>query len=435
MAETASPPEKPNALRSALDWLLGTGPIATGGGSGFQNSRPLGGITAASGEYYSMFTGTSGDDVPALSLTSASSVTAVHACTALISGAISSLPVSIYQRTPQGEQEELFNEDLWWLLNEQFNPRWSAAKGWEYLGMSILLQGDAFAIIERRGPRITGLRPIHPIAAEVRPSNDGRRLVYRFTFDWADGADMLGSRIYDQDDVLHFPGIGFDGLRGMSPLRSFLRMAGGVAQALQNYNGKFFTNGARPDYVITGDMTEEQITQSRASIDAYHGGLANSRRPMLLSGGLEVKTISLPLEDVQLLGLRQFAVEEIARAYLVPPFMIGHTQNTTSWGSGVEAMGVGFVRYTLRNYLSAIENELNRKLYRGGNKFLAFDTSELERADLKSLFEALRTAMGRAGEAGFMTPDEVRRVLKLRKVPGGDALATGEKEMTDAQAA
>jgi hypothetical protein len=130
----------------------------------------------------------------------------------------------------------------------------------------------------------------------------------------------------------------------------------------------------------------------------------------------------MPLEDVELLAIRQFQVEEIARAYLVPPFMIGHNEKTTSWGSGVEAMGVGFVRYTLRNYLNRIETEFNRKVYRGGNKFLAFDTTELERADTKSLFEAFRIALGRAGERPFMNQDEVRRYLKLKKKPGGDTM-------------
>jgi len=237
----------------------------------------------------------------------------------------------------------------------------------------------------------------------------------------------MGQRVYDQDDIIHIAGIGFDGLRSMSPLRSFLRMAGSVALATQEYASRFFSQGARPDYVIKGDMTAEQIEQTRAAINAYHSGLNNSRRPMLLTGGLELQTISLPLEDVQLLSLRQFQVEEIARAYLVPPFMIGHTTNTTSWGSGVEAMGKGFVRYCLRAYLHAIENEFNRKLIRDRNstKFLAFDTSELEQADTKSLFEAFRIALGRAGEPGFMTPDEVRKRLNLKNMPGGDKLASG----------
>jgi phage portal protein BeeE len=101
--------------------------------------------------------------------------------------------------------------------------------------------------------------------------------------------------------------------------------------------------------------------------------------------------------------------------------MIGHNEKTTSWGSGVEAMGIGFVRYTLRPYLNRIENELNRKLIRGGRRFLAFDTTELEKADTKSLFESLRIGLGRAGEQAFMTVDEVRGKLNMESKGGAAA--------------
>lgn len=429
MNEAGTGPAGPKMWQRLSDWVVGTN--LTGAPERrprvIENSMPLSGITARSGSYFEMFAGGSTPGLAPLSAANAPAVTAVHACTALIAGAVSALPIKVYQRLPENERDELPNDDLWWLLNEEFNPRWSAAKGWEYCLLALLLRGDGFAVIERRGSRITGLRPVHPACVEVRPSDDGRRLLYRITFGMDDGIDMVGSRIYDQDDVLHFPGFGFDGLRGMSPLATFLRMSASVAHALQQYTGQFFSQGARPDYVLTGpDLNAEQLTNLREQVNIYHAGVNNARRPMLLTDGVELKTISLPLEDVQLLSLRQFQVEEIARAYLVPPFMIGHTQNTTSWGSGVEAMGVGFVRYTLRNYLNGVTAEINRKLLPRSTKFLEFDTSELERADFKSMIEAFRTAVGRAGEPGFMTADEIRTRLNLKRMPGGDTLNPGQ---------
>jgi HK97 family phage portal protein len=412
------------------DWVVGTN--LTGAPETrprpIENSMPLAGITAQSGDYWEMFTGSSTPGLAPLSAANAPAVTAVHACTALIAGAVSALPIRCYQRLEDNEREELPNDDLWWLLNEEFNPRWSAAKGWEYKVLALLLRGDGFAVIERRGRSgyVAGLRPVHPSCVDVRPSNDGRRLLYRVNYGMDDGIEMVGSRIYDQDDILHFPGFGFDGLRGMSPLSTFLRMSASVAHALQQYTGQFFAQGARPDYVLTGDLEGDQLTKLREQVDAYHSGINNARRPMLLSGGMTLQTLSLPLEDVQLLSLRQFQVEEIARAYLVPPFMIGHNEKTTSWGSGVEAMGVGFVRYTLRNYLNGITAEINRKLLPRSRKFLEFDTSELEKADFKSLMESFRIGIGRAGEPGFMTPDEVRTRLNLKRLPGGDTLNPGQ---------
>jgi HK97 family phage portal protein len=128
---------------------------------------------------------------------------------------------------------------------------------------------------------------------------------------------------------------------------------------------------------------------------------------------------------MQLLQTRQFAIEEIARIYGIPPFMIGHNEKTTSWGSGVEAMGTGFVRYALRQHLNKIENEVNRKLFRTASKVAQFDTTELERADTKSMFESMRIAIGRSGEPGFLTINEARARLSLKRLDGGNDLSQG----------
>jgi len=140
---------------------------------------------------------------------------------------------------------------------------------------------------------------------------------------------------------------------------------------------------------------------------------------MLLTNGLDIKTLTMPLEDMQLLETRKFQIEEIARVYGIPPFMLGHNEKTTSWGAGVEAMGTGFVRYSLRQDLNKFTNEINRKFFRTARRVVEFDTTELERADTKSLFESFRIAVGRAGEPGFMTTEEVRDRLSLKRVPDG----------------
>lgn len=396
-----------------------------------QNATPISGIRQGSAEWDSLTGGLVGLSGPTVMTPQmAATVTAIHACKTLISGAIASLPVKEYRRLPGGEREEQFDSDIWYLLNEQFNVRWAAASGWEYLSDSLLLRGDGFAHIERTpNGRVTGIRPIHPVLMEVRPSpDDWQRLIYIETPD-PDDLRPSGRIVYDQDDILHFPGVGFDGQRGISPLRNHLAMAGSVALATQEYAARFFQNNARPDYLlhIEGKLGDTEVQRLRSQIAENMSGPANWRKPLLLTDGLKFQSITMPLEDVELLALRQFQVEEIARAFGVPPFMIGHNEKTTSWGSGVEAMGIGFVRYTLRQWLNRFENELNRKLFRRAPRFVAFDTTELERADTKSLFDAFRVALGRAGEPGFMTVDEVRTRLNL-KAMGGEAgqLATAQ---------
>jgi HK97 family phage portal protein len=307
------------------------------------------------------------------------------------------------------------------VLNEEMTPRWSAANGWEFLIQSLLLHGDGFArIVRDRQSMPVGLKPMHPTAVEVVANLDLDRLVYIYTPNENEG--QSGPKfILDQDDVIHLAGFGFDGLRGMSPLRYALREAGSVAMAAQKYSGAFFANSARPDYALRTDqkLSPDAIENLRSQLADNHQGVDRAFKPMVLQGGLDIKTITMPVTDIQLIETRQFQIEEIARIYGVPPFMIGYNEKTTSWGSGVEAMGTGFVRFSLRQHLNKIETELNRKLFRTAAKRVEFDTFDLERADMKSMFEAFRIGIGRAGEPGFISVEEARMRLNMKRRPDG----------------
>jgi HK97 family phage portal protein len=394
----------------------------------FQNQWDSSQITRGSVAWETLFGPASKLPVPTEQ--SALTVSAIYACTFLLSGVISSLPVGIYNMDAEGFREEVWGDDLWWMLNEQMTPRWSAAIAWEYLSLSLLLHGNAYAEIVRDGSgKPIGLRPVHPRRVTVLLDGLRDRLVYVIAPDSnVSGYDAKSAkpRTFDQDDIIHIPGFGFDGLVGLSPLQYALRMSGSVALATQDFAANFFANSARPDYALRTEksLTPEQLANLKSSIDERHKSTEFAHRPMVLEGGLDIKEMSLPLEDLQLVQVRQFQVEEIARVFGVPPFMIGHNEKTTSWGSGVEAMGIGFVRYTLRPYLTKIENELNRKLIRGGSKLLAFNTKELERADMKSFYEGLRSGVGRAGERQLISVNEARKELRQKPVKGGDTVDT-----------
>lgn len=356
-------------------------------------------------------------------------LTAVSACVNLIAGAIASLPMHVYRRSPEGDLTRDVNSDVWWTLNEEFSPRWTASAGWAFLTASKLLHGDGFAEILRRGDRVVGLVPIHPNRVRVIVTPDGMRLLYEIqpdpTIDSPNG-ETSRIRVLDQDDVLHIPGFGFNGKRGMSALRNSLRNSGNLALNAQTFSEKFLHNMARPDFALQTDsnLTDEQFSRIQASLDNRAGPM-NAGRPMILDGGLKIQTLTMPLEEMQLLETRKFQVEEIARAFGVQPFMIGHTEKSSSWGSGIEAMGAGFVRYTLRDHLNAFQNEINRKFFRTAARVAEFDTTELERGDTKAMFEAMRTGLGRAGEAPILTIEEARQTLRLpRQMPAGDTVPT-----------
>jgi len=362
------------------------------------------------------FTGRTGD-TGAPSEHAALGVSAVYACVDLIAGAIAALPMHVYRRRLDGELVRDQNADLWWTLNEQFAPRWQASAGWSFLVGSRLLHGDAFAEI-LRGPagRIAGLVPIHPNRVRVVSTPDGARLVYEIQPDRtieSPSPEASRIRVLDQDDVLHVAGFGFNGLRSLSPLRHALRVAGRLAISAQDFSSKFLENMARPDFALKSpnNLTDAQYARLREMLNDHRGPM-NGGKPMVLEGGLAVETLTMPLEEMQLLETRKFQVEEIARIYGVPAFMIGHTEKTTSWGTGVEAMGKGFVRFTLRGHLNAFQNEINRKFFRTAARVAEFDTTELERADTKAMFEALRIGIGRAGEPAIISVPEARRALR-----------------------
>lgn len=375
---------------------------------------------------YDVFSGSAAGELPALNERTAASVSAVYGCVNLIAGAISALPMHIYNVLPDNQRERRMDDPLWWVLNEEFCPRWVASAGWEYLVCSRLFHGDSFAKIERSGSRITGLLPRHPLLTEVVPSADQKRLIYVFYPDVYDAGGQI--EVLDQDDVLHVPGFGFDGCRSMSPLRYALRNAGGLAKVAQDYSGQYFTNGAEPGLIIKHEksLTDQQKVNLKSEIDQrYSRSNGGAHRPMLLEGGLDIKTLALTNEDSQLIETRRFQVEEIARVYGVPPFMIGSNEKTTSFGTGVSEMGTAFVRYTLRSHLNAFQNEINRKFFRTPRIVSDFDTFELERGDMRGMFEAFRIALGNGQGPGFLSVDEVRAYINRNRVPGGETINLG----------
>jgi HK97 family phage portal protein len=352
------------------------------------------------------------------------SVSAVYGCVTLIAGAISALPMHIYRQDIDLDRTRDTVSPLWWVLNEEFAPRWTAAAGWSFLAGSRLLHGDAFAeIVRNRAGAVRYIVPLHPDRVRVIASPDGMRLVYEVQPDRtieAPSPEASRIRVLDQDDVLHVPGFGFNGLRGMSPLRYALRSAGRLAINAQDFSTSFLRNMGRPDYVLETDkaLTDDQFERLRQQMDEHKGPI-NAGKPIILEGGLKVHALTMPLEEMQLLETRKWQVEEIARIYGVPPFMIGHQEKSSSWGTGIEAMGAGFVRYTLRDHLNAFQNEINRKFFRTARTVAEFDTTELERANTAELFSAMRLALGRAGEPAFMSIEEVRQKLNLpRKMNG-----------------
>lgn len=353
-------------------------------------------------------------------------VTTVYGCVSLIAGTISTLPLPIYERV--GDTRQRVDHDYWWMLNEQANTDITTCTAFEFLVMSRLLYGDGFAQLLRASPnsnRFIGWKPLHPNRVHPFRSTDGR-LLYRITPEFGQAQYVV-----EPSDMLHVPSLGFNGLRSPSPITYNAREAVGTALAAEEFTSRFFSQGATFDIALktAGKLNPEQAEALRTSYLARNGGNRNNRIPLVLAGGLEVEKLSITPADAALLPSRMFTVEELCRVFGVPPFMVGHTDKVSSWGTGVEQMGIGFVKYTLRRHLTPIEQEINRKLWPSRARyFVEYNTSALERGDYKTRMEGYRIGMGRAGERGWLAPNEIRKFENMAPVDGGDELSTGKKD-------
>ncbi|WP_343728514.1 phage portal protein [Duganella sp.] len=343
-----------------------------------------------------------------VSATSAMRVAAVYACVQKIAEPIATLPIYLY-KTDGDTADKLPRDDLWYKLNEQPSPQYTAASHWEGVSIAQLLRGDAYTWIRRNANN--SIRELLPLPwGSVSPirQSDGSVRYYVSLPDYGINTWL------EPAEILHFPGFGFDGLKSMSVISHAARSAVGNALAMDEYSGKFFANGAHPSIVLEapGVMKQPQIDQLQAAFVKKYAGMENAHRlPLVLTENVKAREISLSAEDAQLLEARKFQVVDIARAFGVPPHMIGETSGASAVGAGYEEQGRNFIAYTLQGHLRRIEQELNRKLFpRNFGRFIQFDREALIEGNSAAQAAYYRAALGGPGTGmGWMSVDEVRK--------------------------
>lgn len=344
---------------------------------------------------------------------SSMTASAVYGCVMLIAKTIGSLPLKVYRRKANGDSIEVPDTLPYYLLHDEPNPAMTSCAWREFLTANVLLGGNAYAAIGRnQANQVIDLFPI-PSSAVTPERVDGRN---RYHVRVGDGA----IEIIDQSDMIHVPGLGFDGVKGLSVITAAARQAVGLALATEQHGSKLFSNGARLGVVLKHPKTLSKEAQARlkAQFDQQHGGLSNAFKSMVLEEGLDVTNISMTSEDAQFLETRRFQVEDIARFFGVPPHMIGHTDKQTSWGTGVEQNTLGFLIFTLLPWLTRFEQEFNRKLFPRSPFYAQFKVQGLMRGD-----SSARSAYYASGhQNSWLTTNEIRKAEDLPPVPGGDTL-------------
>ncbi|AUQ49937.1 phage portal protein [Phaeobacter inhibens] len=345
---------------------------------------------------------------------SALALSAVWGCVNLIAGTIATLPLMVYRTGTDGKREVAKSHPLYRVLHDSPNYDQTAVDFWEWMSAAIELRGNAYARIARGdNGRITALYPVAPQIVSVERLNNGA-----LQYEWTEDGQHF--KLTDRD-VLHIRGFGGNPLGGLSTLQ-FGRGTFGLAQAQDRAASETFRNGLRPSGALTFAefLSKENREIAETKLVEKFAGAQNAGRPMVLEGGTKWESLSITPEDAQMLESRGFSLEEICRFFGVPPFMIGHTVKSTSWGTGIEQQTIGFQKFTLRRRLKRIEQSIAKQLLsaadRSAGVTIEFNIEGLLRADTEAR-AAFYTSMT---QIGAMTINEVRGLENLPPIEGGN---------------
>ena len=357
---------------------------------------------------------------------SAMQMTAVYCCVRILSEAVASLPLQFYRYTDDGGKEKAVEHPLYFLLHDEPNPEMTSFIFRETLMTHLLLWGNAYSQIIRNGKgEVVALYPLMPDRMKVDRDEHGR-LYYEYTVydsddvDGRKGTNKVGRTVRLQPhDVLHIPGLGFDGLVGYSPI-AMAKNAIGLAIATEEYGSKFFANGAAPSGVLEHPGTIKDPSKVRESWQATFGGSGNANKIAVLEEGMKYTPISISPEQAQFLETRKFQIDEIARIFRVPPHMIGDLEKSSF--NNIEQQSLEFVKYTLDPWVSRWEQAMVRALLTPDEKkkyFFKFNVDGLLRGDYQSRMNGYATAR----QNGCMSANDIRELENLDRIPaeqGGD---------------
>ena len=357
---------------------------------------------------------------------SAMQMTAVYCCVRILSEAVASLPLQFYRYTDDGGKEKAVEHPLYFLLHDEPNPEMTSFIFRETLMTHLLLWGNAYSQIIRNGKgEVVALYPLMPDRMRVDRDEHGR-LYYEYTVYDADdvdgrkGTNGVGRTVRLQPhDVLHIPGLGFDGLVGYSPIAT-AKNAIGLAIATEEYGSKFFANGAAPSGVLEHPGIIKDPSRVRESWQATFGGSGNANKIAVLEEGMKYTPISISPEQAQFLETRKFQIDEIARIFRVPPHMIGDLEKSSF--NNIEQQSLEFVKYTLDPWVSRWEQAMVRALLTPDEKkkyFFKFNVDGLLRGDYQSRMNGYATAR----QNGWMSANDIRELENLDRIPaeeGGD---------------
>ena len=334
---------------------------------------------------------------------------AVYACVRIISESIASLPINVYLEEADGDRILQKNHPVQKLLSRKPNNYMTSYTFKDVILTNLLLDGNAYFLIVRDG----SARPIELICldpSKVEVYRHEGQLYYKIE---GEDATIL------QDDMLHFVGLSFDGLKGRSVLNS-QRATIGTSIAANVTAGNVLGNTTQVGGIIKhpGKLSAEAIERLRTSWNNTYQGPFAAGKTAILEEGMTFEPSKINAQDRQLLESRRFQVEEIARIFKVPLSLIGHLEKAANYSS-IEALSIDFVRFTLTPYIVSIEEEMNRKLFRENeqeNHYVKIQVEGLLRGDSNARANFYKQMI----DMGVLSINEVRKLENLNRIEDGD---------------
>ena len=347
-------------------------------------------------------------------------MTAVYACVRILSEAVAGLPLHFYKYDEDGSKVKATENPLYFLLHDEPNPEMTSFIFRETLMTHLLLWGNAYAQIIRNGKNeVVALYPLMPNKMNVQRDENGT-IYYIYQKSVEEGkAKEAGTFYLRKEDVLHIPGLGFDGLVGYSPI-AMAKNAIGLAIATEEFGSKFFANGAAPSGVLEHPGTIKDPKKVREAWMSQFGSSSNAGKVAVLEEGMKYTPISISPEQAQFLETRKFQINEIARIFRVPPHMVGDLEKSSF--SNIEQQSLEFVKYTLDPWIIRWEQSLNRALLNSNEKnkyFFKFNVEGLLRGDYQSRMQGYAVAR----QNGWMSANDIRGLENMDKIStedGGD---------------
>lgn len=355
---------------------------------------------------------------PPVTERTAMAVSAVYRCVALKSGLKAGLPLKIYRDDPKLGRVEVPDHRYASFFDIcPFPGRAMTSFTWRELwGIHDDLWGNHYSVIRyNQAGRIRGFEVANPAQTEVRRMLDGPLVGQNvYTFNWP-GGEREHVR---QSDVIHIPGLGFDGIKGVSKISGFARNAVSLAKLLEEQSGRSHENAVRPSgsIEVAPNVKPEGVRRMESWFGDKYAGRLNAGKVMFLDPGSKFTPFQISAEDLQTIQSRQFQTNDICRFFGVPPHLVGEAAGTSSWGSGIEQLTIGFLIFTLEAELQRIEAELKLKLFADGSHYPLFDRSAIRALDVVNDAAAAQTEIN----SGVLTINERRKAKHRPAVTGGD---------------